>query len=145
MRERAAHRTTAAGGTMEEGDESLEERLARFEVLWEQQSVDAAASVDARINQALEDQRLIVEGLRSVHFQGSHSLSALEVGLNGLRAEVTRVEADSGGNGLHASQRKSRSLCPQKLMLPSKVGQKPETGENGATRSRTTATTPSPA
>ena len=66
---------------MEEGDESLEERLARFEVLLEQQRVDAAANVDARINQALEEQRLIVEGLRSVHFQGNQRLSALEVGL----------------------------------------------------------------
>ena len=110
MHVHAAHRTTAVGGTMEEGDENLEERLARFEVLLEQQKVDAAASVDARINQALEEQRLIVEGLRSVHFQGSQRLSALAVSLNGLRAEVTRVEADSGGNGLTLVH-ESRGAC----------------------------------
>ena len=69
MREYAAHWTAAAGGTMEDGDEGLEERLARFEVLLERQRVDAAASVDARINQALEEQRLIVEGLSAVHLQ----------------------------------------------------------------------------
>ena len=52
-------------------EETLEERFGRFEAILEQERVDAAAHLDARISQALEEQRLIAAGVRVPLLPGS--------------------------------------------------------------------------